>query len=168
MYRKGEVIEVTITDSAFGGKGIARIKTEIGDFTVFVQNTFPGQQVSAQVIKCKNRYAECRLKDIIAPSPDEVQTPYQTIPGAPYASFPIEIQHKYKEETAINLFERIGGISNAREIYQGIVSSPSLWHTETRWSIAFPKSVTIWRAERKWMISVWDLSTVGRGGLLKI
>ena len=58
MYRKGEVIHVTITDSAFGGKGIARIKTETGDFTVFVQNTFPGQQVSAQVIKCKNRYAE--------------------------------------------------------------------------------------------------------------
>ena len=137
MYRKGEVIQVTITDSAFGGKGIAKIKTERGDFTVFVQNTFPGQHVSAQIIKCKNRYAECRLKDIITPSLDEIQTPYQTIPGAPYASFPIEIQHKYKEETAINLFERIGGISNAKEIYQGIVSSPSVWHYRNKMEYSF-------------------------------
>ena len=137
MYRKGEVIDVIITDSAFGGKGIARIKTESGDFTVFVQNTFPGQEVRAQVIKCKNRYAECSLREIISASPDEIQTPYQTIPGAPYASLPIEIQHKYKEDTAIGLFERIGGIEDAREIYKGLVNSPSLWHYRNKMEYSF-------------------------------
>jgi len=137
MYRKGEVIQVKITDTAFGGKGISRIQTEKGNFTVFVQNTIPGQEVRAQVIKCKNRYAECRLREVISSSPDEIQTPYQTIPGAPYASLPIEIQHKYKEDTAIDLFKRIGGIKDVRKIYQGIVSSPRLWHYRNKMEYSF-------------------------------
>ncbi|HIO58770.1 MAG TPA: 23S rRNA (uracil(1939)-C(5))-methyltransferase RlmD [Flavobacteriales bacterium] len=137
MFRKGEFLEVTITGSAYGGKGIAKIPTEKGDFTVFVQNTFPGQKVNAQVVKCKNRYAECSLRDILEPSTDEIDTPYQTIPGAPYASFPIELQHKYKEESAIDLFERIGGIKDVRSLYKGMVDSPSHWHYRNKMEYSF-------------------------------
>lgn len=49
--KRGNIIEVKITDVAFGGKGIAKIATEQGDFVVFVPNTFTGQQVSARVVK---------------------------------------------------------------------------------------------------------------------
>ena len=95
-YRKGEMLELTITDYAFGGKGIAKIPTESGAFSIFVQNSLPGQRVKAQVTKCKNRFAECRLVDVLDRSPDEVSIPYQEIPGAPYAHLPIEKQHAFK------------------------------------------------------------------------
>jgi 23S rRNA (uracil1939-C5)-methyltransferase len=137
MFHKGEVLETTITGLAFGGKGVAKIPTDKGDFTVFVQNTFPGQKVRAQVITCKNRHAECRLMDLLEKAPEEVETPYQTIPGAPYANFPLDIQHKYKKETTLELFRRIGGVDNPEELYRGFVDSPSCWHYRNKMEYSF-------------------------------
>tara|TARA_B110000211_G_scaffold204534_1_gene238103 strand:+ start:324 stop:1841 length:1518 start_codon:yes stop_codon:yes gene_type:complete len=137
MFKLGEFLEVTIVSAAFGGKGVARIPTDKGDFTIFVQNTYPGQKVRAQVIKCKNRYAECRLCHVIEPSPDEIETEFQNIPGAPYSTFPIDIQHKYKEETALDIFERIGGVKDVRDKYTGIVGSPSYQHYRNKMEYSF-------------------------------
>lgn len=137
MFRKGEVLDLTITGLAFGGKGIAKIPTEKGDFTVFVQNTFPGQKVKAQVLLCKNRHAECRLREVIERSSEEVDIPYQPIPGAPYASFPIEVQHKHKVETTLDLFKKIGGLENPEEVYEGFIPSPSNWHYRNKMEYSF-------------------------------
>ena len=137
MFRKGHVLEVEITGLAFGGKGVAKIPTEKGDFTVFIQNTFPGQTVRAQVSICKNRYAECRLMDVIKKAPEEVSLDFQPIPGAPYATFPIEVQHKYKEETTLDIFKRIAGIENPRELYKGFVGSPCTWHYRNKMEYSF-------------------------------
>ena len=137
MFRKGHVLEVEITGLAFGGKGVARIPTEKGDFTVFVQNTFPGQTVKAQVSICKNRYAECRLMDVIKKAPEEVSLDFQPIPGAPYATFPIKVQHKYKEETTLDVFRRIAGIENPQELYKGFVASPCTWHYRNKMEYSF-------------------------------
>ena len=137
MFRKGHVIEAEITGLAFGGKGVSKIPTDKGDFTIFVQNTFPGQRVRAQVSRCKKRYAECRLMDVIKPSPEEVELQYQPIPGAPYATFPIDIQHKYKEKTTIELYKRIAGIENPEQFYSGFVSSPNSWHYRNKMEYSF-------------------------------
>ena len=137
LFHKGEILELTITGLAFGGKGIAKIPTEKGDFTVFVQNTFPGQTVLAQVLLCKNRHAECRLREVLTRSSDEIHIPYQAIPGAPYATFPIEFQHKYKVETTLDIYKRIGGIENPEEVYQGFVPSPSNWHYRNKMEYSF-------------------------------
>ena len=137
MFQRGDNIEVTIVSAAFGGKGIAKLATDKGDFTVFVQNTYPGQRVNAQVVKCKNRYAECSLRSVIEASPDEVETDFQRIPGAPYSTFPIELQHKYKEDTALDLFERIGGVENVRDKYLGMVGSPSHQHYRNKMEYSF-------------------------------
>ena len=93
MFRKGHVLEVEITGLAFGGKGVAKVPTEQGDFTVFILNTFPGQTVKAQVTNCKRRYAECRLMEVLKQAPEEVEIPYQPIPGAPYATFPCTVSN---------------------------------------------------------------------------
>lgn len=137
MFRKGHVLEATITGLAFGGKGVAKVPTEKGDFTVFVHNTFPGQRVRAQVVICKKRHAECRLMDVLEQASEEVALDFQPIPGAPYATFPIEVQHKYKEETTIDLYKRIAGIENAEEIYNGFVSSPNCWHYRNKMEYSF-------------------------------
>ena len=39
------MLELDILDVAFGGKGIAKVHEEDGDFTVFVPNAVAGQQV---------------------------------------------------------------------------------------------------------------------------
>ena len=51
FVKRGQILELVIEDYAFGGKGIARIRSEEGVFVVFVPNTIPGQKVKAQVKK---------------------------------------------------------------------------------------------------------------------
>lgn len=126
-----------ITDVAFGGKGIAKVPTEKGDFTVFVLNTFPGQTVLARVVKCKSRYAECKLERILTPAPEEVSTAYQSIPGAPYATLPIELQHKMKTDTALDLYRRIGRITEINDVFEGLIASPLTWHYRNKMEYSF-------------------------------
>ena len=136
-FHKGQVLRLTIQDLAFGGKGIARMDTDKGPFVVFVQNAFPGQTVDAQVVKCKSRHAECRLLKVIERAPYEVDVPYQTIPGAPYATVPMEVQHQWKEETALELYRKIGHIDNVETLYQGFVPSPLTWHYRNKMEYSF-------------------------------
>ena len=54
--KKNNVIEVTITDMAFGGKGLAKLQLEEGKIVMFVPNTIPGQKVKARVFKKKKSF----------------------------------------------------------------------------------------------------------------
>jgi len=137
IFRKGEELELTIDRYAFGGKGIARVATESGPFTVFVENTFPGQRVRARVVSCKPRHAECSLVDVLERADVEQETGFQEIPGAPYARIPIELQRRYKEETALELFSRIGGQTDLQARYAGIVASPDSWHYRNKMEYSF-------------------------------
>lgn len=136
-YRRGASLDLDITGYAFGGKGIAKIETEEGQFTVFVQNAFPGQRVRARVTNCKARYAECSLDEVLQRAPDEVERPYQPIPGAPYALVPIERQHALKASTTLELFRRIGEVENVDALYGGFVASPSHWHYRNKMEYSF-------------------------------
>ena len=122
---------------AFGGKGIARVETEKGPFVVFVQNAFPGQVVDAQVAKCKARHAECRLLRVVEPADFEVDLPYQPIPGAPYATVPMEKQHEWKARTALDLYRKIGEVEDLDTLYQGFVPSPLDWHYRNKMEYSF-------------------------------
>lgn len=137
VFKRGEVIEAEISALAFGGKGIARIPTESGDFTVFVQNAVPGQRVKARVVTCKNRWAECKLDEVLERAPDEVDTPFQSIPGAPYTRLPIEIQHTLKEQTALDVYRKIGKIDQLSEVYEGLIASPETWHYRNKMEYSF-------------------------------
>ena len=136
-FHKGQVLELTITDMAFGGKGIARVETEKGPFVVFVQNAFPGQTVNAQVVKCKSKHAECRLLNVLERAPFEVDLPYQPIPGAPYATVPLERQHEWKAKTALDLYKKIGEVHDVEDIYEGFVPSPLTWHYRNKMEYSF-------------------------------
>lgn len=136
-FKRGEVIEVSIERMAFGGKGIALIPTDEGQFTVFVQNALPGQQVLARVVKCKNRYAECKLEKVLERAPEETDIPYQEIPGAPYAQLPMEKQLEYKEATALDLYRRIGKVEHLDDVYEGIQASPADWHYRNKMEYSF-------------------------------
>jgi 23S rRNA (uracil1939-C5)-methyltransferase len=75
--RNGNLVEVEITDIAFGGKGLARID----GMAVFVEQAVPGDQVEIQIVKRKKNFAEARVIRLIHPSPDRVPAP------CPYSGF---------------------------------------------------------------------------------
>lgn len=137
FVRKGEILELKIEDYAFGGNGIARIRNEEGEFVVFVPNTLPGQTVKAQVKKSSKNYAECKLFDVLIPSSDEQETPYQEIAGGPYIKLPVDLQHRYKKESTMQLFQRIGKVDNIRDVFDEFVASPNAFHYRNKMEYAF-------------------------------
>lgn len=137
FVKRGQILELKIEDYAFGGKGIARIRSEEGEFVVFVPNTLPGQLVKAQVKKSSKKYAECSLMDVLEISENEVEVPYQDIPGAPYIQLPIALQHAYKKESTLSLFKRIGKVANIEDLFDEFVTSPDVFHYRNKMEYGF-------------------------------
>jgi 23S rRNA (uracil1939-C5)-methyltransferase len=137
FVKKNQILELRIEDYAFGGKGIARIKTEDGSFVVFVPNTLPGQLVKAQIQKSSKKYAEAKLIDVLEASENEVEVPFQDIPGAPYIQLPIELQHKYKKESTLSLFKRIGKVENIEDLFDELIASPNVFHYRNKMEYGF-------------------------------
>ena len=78
MFQRGQEVELQITDYAFGGRGLAKIDSEDGQFVVFVDNTFPGQFVRAKIDVKRKKYAEAKLIEILKRSEQETQTQLKT------------------------------------------------------------------------------------------
>ena len=136
--KKGTILEnLPISDIGFGGVGIAKIPTAEGEFVVFVENTIPGQEVKARVIKSKKRYAEAKLVKVIKKSPDEIALPYQRIPGAPFAAWPIEKQLEYKQKSTLEMFRRIGEMPNIDHYFDEFISSPRIWGYRNKMEYSF-------------------------------
>lgn len=134
---KNDIITLTVDRLAFGGVGVGKLPTEEGDFTVFVENAIPGQTVRAMVQSRKKRFAECRLLEVIQKSSDEVEIPFQPIPGAPYATWPMALQHENKINECLRMLEKTGGIPLAEITFDGLIASPSAWHYRNKMEYAF-------------------------------
>lgn len=137
FVKRNQVIEILIEDYAFGGKGIGRIRSDEGVFVVFVPNTLPGQLVKARVSKSQKKYAECKLIEVLKHSKDEIEVPYQDIPGAPYIQLPIDLQHQYKKESTLSLFKRIGKVENIEDLFDEFVTSPNVFHYRNKMEYGF-------------------------------
>lgn len=135
--KKNQLIELVISDMAFGGVGIGKLQTDQGEFAVFVQNAIPGQRVLARVEKAQKRFAECKLVEVLNASPDEVVIPFQAIPGAPYATLPMPLQRLYKRRTTLELFKRIGKIEGIEALLDEFIESPADWHYRNKMEYAF-------------------------------
>ncbi len=141
--KKGAPLEnLVIEEMAFGGEGVAKMPTEQGDYILFIKNSLPGQVVTAKVIKKKKRFAKCKLVKVTQPAADEVEVPYQAIPGAPFARLPIAKQEQYKEESTLEMFKRLSGLEHIREQYEGYISSPSAWHYRNKMEYSFSTLVS--------------------------
>ncbi len=137
MLKRGEILTLEITDYAFGGKGIAKINTEKGDFIVFVDNTFPGQKVRARIAKKRKKHAEAKLIEIIERSPVEVINRFQEISGAPYIYVPIEKQIEEKKKSTLDLYRKIGGIQNIDAIFDEFIPSPEIYFYRNKMEYSF-------------------------------
>ena len=135
--KRGDILELKITDFAFGGKGIAKIPTDEGDFIIFVENTFPGQTVKARIENKRKRHAECKLIELIERSELEVNLPFQEISGAPYIFVPILLQEHYKKSTSLDLFKKIANIKDIETKFDEFISSPLQFNYRNKMEYSF-------------------------------
>ena len=104
---RGAELDLSIESLAHGGSGVARHD----GYVVFVRGGVPGDRVRAEVTKPKRGYAEARLVELIAPSPDRVE-PRAPHPGAPWQVLPYERQLAEKEAQVRDALTRLGGLDD--------------------------------------------------------
>lgn len=137
MISRGQLIELNISDMAFGGNGIAKIQSENGEYVLFVNNTFPGQKVLARVTKKKKRYAECSLIKVLERSDKEVISAFQEISGAPYIYVPTALQEEYKQSTTLEVYKRLGNIANIHDLFDEFIPSPEHFFYRNKMEYSF-------------------------------
>ena len=137
MIKKGDIIEINISDYAYGGKGIGSLKSNDNQVIVFVNHAIPGQKVRAVVKKKKSNYLEADIIEIISPSSVELKTPYQRISGAPYINIPLEEQKKMKYQVSIDVFKRIGKQDDIDNYFDEWISSPNSFHYRNKMEYSF-------------------------------
>lgn len=164
--KKGRYFTFHIEDMAFGGKGIARIPTDNGNYTVFVANSIPGQTVRAKVVKRKKNYAQCKLAEVLERSSNEVETPYQSIPGAPFANWPLADQHAHKKDSTFELYKRIGEQTDLESKFDEFIPSPRDWHYRNKMEYSF--SQVIWDTEKNENYNDFGLGFKHRGQWLSV
>jgi len=137
MFKRADVITVDISGYAFGGKGVAKVPTDDGEYVVFVDNAFPGQKVKARVSKKRKRFAEAKLIEVVERSPLEEISKFQEISGGPYIYVPIEEQEKAKKESTLEIYRRIGRIEDPSTIFDEFISSPDHFFYRNKMEYSF-------------------------------
>ena len=137
VIRRAEVLDLEIEDFAFGGKGIARLKLEEGDYIIFVDNAFPGQRVRVRISKKRRKYAEAKLLEVLERSPKEEISKFQEISGAPYIFVPIKIQEEMKRTSTLDVLRKIGGIKNVESLFDEFISSPEHYFYRNKMEYSF-------------------------------
>ena len=124
MFKRGDRVELEITDFAFGGKGISKISSDSQRGIVFVPNTYPGQKVKVVISAKKKKHYEAKLIDILERAPIEKINPCQEISGAPYIFVPVKEQERLKQDSTLETFRRLSGIQNIQEVFDSFISAP--------------------------------------------
>jgi 23S rRNA (uracil1939-C5)-methyltransferase len=109
--KKGQQIEVEITDIAFGGRGLVRLD----GLAVFVDQAIPGDRVLIRIFKKKKNYAEARVVDLIESSPFRIVAPcaYSGFcGGCKWQFLQYDQQLIYKRQHVVDSFEHIGLIKD--------------------------------------------------------
>lgn len=109
--KKGQQVEVEISNVAFGGKGLAHVDGMV----VFVDQAVPGDRVLARITKKKKSFAEARIIELLTASPQRVKTPcvYSGYcGGCKWQFLDYSYQLEYKQQHVREALEHIALMKN--------------------------------------------------------
>ena len=69
--RRGDVLDLTIDDLAFGGEGVGRVQ----GYVLFVRGAVPGDRVRVKVVEARSRFGRAVIEAVEIPAPDRVEPP---------------------------------------------------------------------------------------------
>lgn len=134
--KKGQVYEGTVERVDFPNKGIVKV----GEETVIVKNSLPGQKVKLGVNKVRKGKAEGRLLEVIEKSPLETGNPcslFGMCGGCTYLSMPYIEQLKVKEEQVKRLLDGVLGKQENPYVWEGIKGSPKEYEYRNKMEFSF-------------------------------
>src|SRR4029450_4089878 len=109
--RRGDLLELTIHDLAFGGEGVGRAD----GYVVFVRGGLPGDRLTVKVVEARGRYARAVPDTIEAPPPHRVEAPcvsFGRCGGCRLQHMAYPAQLAFKEKQVRDCLERLGRLGN--------------------------------------------------------
>lgn len=138
QLKRGDAIELTIHDLAFGGAGVGRIMREDREYVVFVEGTVPGDRVIARWTKIKSQFGEARLEKIVAPSPQRIAARcphFGVCGGCSLQMLPYNAQLEWKQKMVEDALLRIGGFKDTA--VEPIIGCSSPWYYRNKMEYSF-------------------------------
>jgi len=129
-----EIVELKISDIAFGGKGIAKIN----NYVIFVKNGAPGQLVKARITKTKSSFAEAKAFDVLQRGEEEIKPRcayFENCGGCTHQNLSYDSQIQYLYKQVSELYSRLDGFCDV-EIKQPIASE-NIFHYRNKMEFAF-------------------------------
>ena len=122
MYKKGDILTVTIEDIDTEGQGIGKAD----GYTLFVKDALVGDVVKVKIMKAKKNYAFARLEEVVTPSSYRIEPKcehHRRCGGCQLQCLSYDAQLAFKEKKVRNNLVRIGGFSEDKinEVMQPII-----------------------------------------------
>ncbi len=136
--KKGDMAELEIVDLAFGGEGVAKMKTDEGELAVFVAGCVPGDRIHARFTKIKKQYAEARLEKILTASAARIAPRckhFGVCGGCSLQFLSYEDQLKWKQKMTEDALEKIGGFHGVG--VEPILGCKSPWFYRNKMEYSF-------------------------------
>jgi 23S rRNA (uracil1939-C5)-methyltransferase len=108
---RGEELELSIDDLAFGGAGVGRHD----GLVAFVPHTAPGDRVRARVRRSRRRHVDAELVEVLAGGPDRIAPECPLVPrcgGCKLQHLEYAVQLEAKGRQVAEHLRRIGGIED--------------------------------------------------------
>jgi 23S rRNA (uracil1939-C5)-methyltransferase len=131
--RRGQVLELTVEDLAFGGRGLAKRD----GFVIFVDNALPGDRVEAVVFRRRRQYAEARAERILSPAPTRVPAPCDHISicgGCRFQDLDYAEQLRHKERQVAECLAHLAGIHVS---VRSVKPAPRRFHYRNKMEYSF-------------------------------
>jgi 23S rRNA (uracil1939-C5)-methyltransferase len=142
MLKRGDEVQLEITNAAFEGKAVARHE----GLVVFVENAVPGDLVIAKLLKIKKSFVEAKVVRVERPSPLRVMPRCQyfgVCGGCKWQHVDYQAQLRFKQQQVVDSFERIGGFSEINIL--PIIGADDIYFYRGKMEYSF--------AEKQWLTS---------------
>jgi 23S rRNA (uracil1939-C5)-methyltransferase len=107
--RRGESLELTIDDLAFGGEGVGRAD----GYVVFVRGGLPGDRLRVRLTEARGRFGRAAIEEVLVASADRVVPPcpyFGHCGGCRLQHLAYSAQLAFKEKQVRDCLNRLGGV----------------------------------------------------------
>jgi 23S rRNA (uracil1939-C5)-methyltransferase len=144
--RRGDSIELSIDDLAFGGEGVGRAD----GYVIFVRGGLPGDRLRVRMTESRSRFGRSVIEAVLQPSPDRVEAPcayFGRCGGCRLQHLAYPAQLAFKEKQVRDCLERLGGLGafDLRPILAA--AEPYGYRNKMEFTVAGP-SIGLHEAER--------------------
>ncbi|MDH4222219.1 MAG: 23S rRNA (uracil(1939)-C(5))-methyltransferase RlmD [candidate division Zixibacteria bacterium] len=110
VLKKGDLVEISITDLAYGGKGVGKLD----GLVVLIRGGIPGDTLKVKIIRIKKNFAEAEVVEVLKCSDKRIEprcSHFGLCGGCTWQNLDYEAQLHYKAKAVEDTLKHLGSFS---------------------------------------------------------